>query len=516
MHIRPGLSPNFIFFMKRTTILTLITIFLITNWIGRSTSATPVQPVWAEKVAPEVLTSAQNGKTEYLIILRDQADLSSAENLETKLEKGTFVYERLTAVAAASQEPLIIILDAQGATFKSFWVTNMIWVRGDFETLQRMAGREEVARIEANPAVKLSIPDTSLPEPETQAISGIEWNLTKINAPQLWSLGYRGEGIVIGGQDTGYDWDHEALIGKYRGWDGSSADHNYNWHDTVTSGGGSCGPNSSEPCDDYGHGTHTMGTMLGDDGGSNQIGVAPDAVWIGCRNMNVGVGTPASYTECYQWFIAPTDLNDENPDPSKAPHVINNSWSCPVSEGCSNPNILLSVVQAVRAAGIVTVHSAGNEGPNCSTVAEPAGTYAESFSVGATYSSDTIVGFSSRGPVTVDGSNRLKPNVTAPGYSIRSSTPGDSYGTSSGTSMAAPHVAGLVALLLSANPKLIGQVDQIEDLIESTALPLTSTQNCGDVLGTEVPNNTYGYGRVDAWAALNATLDIFFYPLIFR
>jgi subtilisin family serine protease len=501
--------------MKQKTILTLITIFLLTNWIGASISATPVQPAWTRKVGPEVLSKVQNGETEYLIILRDQADLSPAEDMKTKLEKGTFVYERLTEVADASQGSLIAILDGVGATYQAFWVTNMIWVRGDVETLQRMAIREEVAKIEANPTIQLSIPDTAPPDPQPQAVSGIEWNLTQINAPQLWALGFTGEGIVIGGQDTGYDWDHEALIGKYRGWDGSSADHNYNWHDTVTSGGGSCGPNTTEPCDDHGHGTHTMGTMVGDDGGTNQIGVAPDAQWIGCRNMNVGDGTPASYIECYQWFIAPTDLNNENPDPAKAPHVINNSWSCPVTEGCSDPNILLSVVQAARAAGIVTVHSAGNQGPNCSTVSEPAGTYAESFSVGATDANDNIVSFSSRGPVNVDSSNRLKPNITAPGYNIRSSKPGDVYGTSSGTSMAAPHVAGLVALLLSANPKLIGQVDQIEDLIESTAMPRTSTQTCGEVQGSEIPNNTYGYGRVDAWDALNATLDIFFYPLIF-
>jgi len=459
---------------------------------------------------------AENGETEYLIILHAQADLSPAEDLETKLEKGTFVYERLTEVAAASQGPLIAILEDLGATYQPFWVTNMIWVQGDFETLQQMAAREEVAKIEANPAVQISIPDTAPPDPSTLAVSGIEWNIIKIKAPELWALGFTGEGIVIGGQDTGYDWDHAALIEKYRGWDGASADHNYNWHDTVTSGGGICGPNSSEPCDDRDHGTHTMGTMVGDDGGSNQIGVAPDAQWIGCRNMNVGYGTPASYTECYEWFIAPTDLNGENPDPSKAPHVINNSWSCPVSEGCSDPNILLSVVQAVRAAGIVTVHSAGNDGPNCSTVSEPAGTYAESFTVGATDGNDSIVGFSSRGAVTVDGSNRLKPNVTAPGYNILSSYPGDSYGYSSGTSMASPHVAGMVALLLSANPNLIGQVDKIEDLIESTTLPRTTTQTCGDVPGSAIPNNTYGYGRVDAWAALTATLDRVFFPVIFR
>ena len=245
-----------------------------------------------------------------------------------------------------------------------------------------------------------------------------------------------------------------------------------------------------------------MGTMVGDDGVGNQIGMAPAARWIGCRNMNEGLGSPASYAECYQWFIAPTDLGDNHPDPTKAPDVINNSWGCTPTEGCTEPEILRQVVQNVRAAGILTVHSAGNEGPACSTVREPAGIYEESFSIGATDADDKIAYFSSRGPVTVDGSQRLKPNVTAPGVDIRSSVPGGGYEDGwSGTSMAAPHVAGLVALLLSAQPVLKGQVDTLETLIESTAITLTTAQNCGGVAGHAIPNNTYGWGRVDALAA---------------
>ena len=200
---------------------------------------------------------------------------------------------------------------------------------------------------------------------------------------------------MVGGQDTGYDWDHPGLINQYRGWNGGSADHNYNWHDAIHSGGGVCGPDSPEPCDDHGHGTHTMGTMVGDDGGTNQVGMAPGARWIGCRNMDQGNGTPTTYSECYQWFIAPTDLNNLNPNPAMAPDAINNSWSCPPSEGCTDPNILLAVVNNVRAAGIFTSHSAGNEGSACSTVANPAAIYDASYSVGSTTSTDAISSFSS-------------------------------------------------------------------------------------------------------------------------
>jgi subtilisin family serine protease len=244
-----------------------------------------------------------------------------------------------------------------------------------------------------------------------------------------------------------------------------------------------------------------MGTMVGQDG-TNQIGMAPKARWIGCRNMDHGWGTPATYTECFQWFIAPTRIDGSDPNPSLAPDVISNSWSCPEAEGCTDPNVLKSVVEAVRAAGILTVQSAGNKGPECGTISDPAAIYAASLTVGATDSADAIASFSSRGPVTRDGSNRLKPEVVAPGVSVRSSVAGSGYGYKSGTSMAAPHVAGLAALLLSAAPELKGKPHLIEFLITSSAKSITTSQSCGGVSGNLIPNNTYGWGRIDALAAV--------------
>ena len=382
----------------------------------------------------------------------------------------------------------------------------MVCVRGDLSAIQSLSQRTDTARIVANSAVRT--PDVPMSAVSPKLAATVEWNILQVHAPDVWALGYTGQGVVVAGQDTGYQWDHPALINHYRGWDGTNANHNYNWHDAIhgpnphNSDDNPCGYNLTAPCDDQSHGTHTMGTMVGDDGEGNQIGMAPGAKWIGCRNMERGWGTPATYAECFQWLLAPTDLNGQNPDPSKAPDVINNSWYSDASEGTTNLFVFQTAVENLRAAGVVVVVSAGNQGSGCSTITSPA-IYDASFSVGATDSGDNIAGFSSRGPVTVDGSNRLKPNVSAPGVNIRSSVPVNNYaGGWSGTSMAGPHVAGVVALLISAHPELKGQVDGIERIIEHTAVPRTNSESCGDVPGTAIPNNTYGWGRVDALAAL--------------
>lgn len=490
----------------------LLCLMIIAGATSASAQTPPALP-WQSKVDPWVLETSSTGPTEFLLFLSEQADLSRASLLSTKLEKGEYVFRQLTETARRTQAPLLAALQDLASPadssleYRPFWVVNAIWVRGDAEILQELAQRPDVAHIYANPQVHLDLPELSdepLAADETQEI---EWNVLKVNAPTAWAAGFSGQNVVVGGQDTGYDWDHPALINQYRGWNGSSADHNYHWHDAIHSGGGRCGPDSPFPCDDSYHGTHTMGTMVGDDG-TRQYGVAPGARWIGCRNMDRETGTPATYTECYQWFIAPTNLLGQNPRPDLAPDVINNSWACTVPEGCVDPNILKTVVENVRAAGILTVHSAGNSGYSCESVTTPAAIYDASFTVGATSSTDDITSFSSRGPVTVDGSNRLKPDITAPGDNIRSVIPYPEYveyhRTLDGTSMAAPHVAGVAALLISADPWLAGNVDRIESILTHSAVPRTTTQICGGIPGNQIPNNTYGWGRVDAWQAIQS------------
>jgi serine protease AprX len=448
------------------------------------------------KISSRVLAETTNGgSTEALVVLTRQADLSPAYSLKTKLEKGYFVVNALRTVANRTQGPILSLLRQRGIPYQSFFIVNMIKITGDRSLMEELAARSDVAHIDANPLVKSEMPvqtgkDAFQPQ-------GIEWNVTRVKAPDVWALGYHGEGRVVAGADTGVQWDHPALKNHYRGWDGQQADHDYNWDDAVD--------HSTAPFDPHGHGTFTVSEMVGDDGNGNQIGVAPGAKWIACRNMDAGGnGTPARYTECFQFMIAPWPINQpDKGDPSKAPDSINNSWVCPPSEGC-NFDTLQSIVDAVRAAGIVPAMAAGNDGPNCSTIMYPPAIYASSVSVGALDSGNNIASFSSRGPVKVDGSNRTKPNLSAPGVSIRGAVPGNGYSSGwSGTSMAAPHVAGGVALLWQANPALVGNVNQTELNMEHAATHLTDLQAAGNCRGPSIfQDNTFGWGLLNLLKAV--------------
>ena len=467
-----------------------------------------------------LVKTAEDAVVECLVVMQTQADLSAARNLRGKTEKARYVLEKLRLVAEQAQADIRRYLEAYGAEYRPLYIVDALLVKADRPLLLQLAQRPDVAFIADNPPIRLERP---LPADPQGGARTIEWGLEKIGADKVWAMGIRGQGVTVGGQDTGYDWTHPALKASYRGYDAATdtADHNYNWHDAIHElsplnndslpdpANNPCGLDSPEPCDDNNHGTHTMGTMVGLDG-ENEIGVAPEAQWCGCRNMERGWGSPFTYLECFQWFLAPTDLNDENPDPERAPHVIANSWYCPPVEGCTPGNfaVMNLAIQNLRLAGTVVVVSAGNSGPSCSSISAPPAMFDAAFAVGATNQGDTIAGFSSRGPVTIDGSMRLKPDLSAPGVGVRSSIRFGGYASFSGTSMAGPHVAGVVALMISANPDLAGQPDLIEDILRQTAVPLTTDQECGGIPGTEVPNHTYGYGRVDALAAVEKALEL--------
>jgi len=465
----------------------------------------------ANKIAPWVIEHTAYGQqAEFFVVLADRADLSRAANLPTKAEKGRFVYQTLREKAQRTQGPILEWLHEHNIENQSFYIVNAILVKGTREIAATLAARPDVARVEGNPHVQ-----NQLPQPETveespqQPASGarpaaIEPGIQYTHAPDVWSLGFMGEGIVVASADTGVRWTHNALKPHYRGWDGQNADHDYNWHDSIhDSVGNPCGNYSPEPCDDVAHGSHTTGTMVGDDGAGNQIGMAPAAKWIGCRNMDAGNGTPARYIECMQWFLAPTRIGGGDPDPTKAPDITNNSWECPASEGCSF-DTLQAAVEAQAAAGIMMVSAAQNSGPGCSTVQNPPGIYEATYSVGALNTgTDTIAGFSSRGPVTADGSNRIKPDISAPGTNTRSSTNASdtSYANFNGTSMATPHIAGAIALLWNAIPSLRHQLLDSRDALNNSAVHISNTQ-CGD---PGPPNDVYGWGRVDILAAVGGS-----------
>jgi serine protease AprX len=463
-----------------------------------------------DKVAPWVMENTAGGKTaEFLVVLEAQADLRPARLLTTKEAKGWFVRDALWSTAQATQGPLLAELQARGVEHRSYYIVNLIWVKGDRALVLALAARPDVARIEGNPKIRNPLPEAGKAGEGACPPAGVELGISYSKAPEAWALGFTGQGVVVGGQDTGYDWDHPALQPHYRGWNGSTADHDFNWHDSIHSGGGICGPNSPFPCDDTNHGTHTMGTAVGDDlDAGHQIGMAPGAKWIGCRNMNQGVGTPITYMECFEFFLAPYPVggNPGQGDPSLAPHVTINSWTCPPSEGCS-PGSLVAAVLANRAAGILTQASAGNGGPGCSTVVDPSAIYDVTFTTGAlTSGTDSLASFSSRGPVTFGPvtefeTQRVKPDIVAPGTSVCSSVPGGGYSSGfSGTSMSGPHVSGAVALLISSDPSLAGNVDALEQRLAESAFPL-STSLCSSMEGV-FPNNLFGHGRLDALCAV--------------
>lgn len=446
------------------------------------------------KIAPWLRDRLAGGAAvEFLVVLDD------AGRVDREPASPATLYPRLVESARASQAGLLAELAARNVPARAFHLVDAVLVRGDLAFARTLAARGDVRRLVGNPRVRaLGALGTPAAPDGSDAPEAVEWGVAMVRAPETWDAFTRGQGIVVASADTGVEWTHAALQDQYRGWDPASgiADHRYAWHDAFAS--------TTAPWDDNNHGTHTTGTMVGTGTG---IGVAPGARWIACRNMDFGYGTPAGYIDCMEWFLAPYPQGGDparDGRPELAPHIVNNSWYCPASEGC-DWTTLEDAFARLRQAGILAIVSAGNSGSSCSTIADPPGIYGNVESVGAVNSAREVTSFSSRGPILVDGSNRRKPDLAAPGEQVRSSIPGNTYAVLSGTSMAAPHVSGAAALLWSARPELRGQVDLTRCVLERAASPDTSVPG-GQVCGTDAPgarpNNVYGWGIVDAYAAL--------------
>ncbi|NYI07258.1 subtilisin family serine protease [Allostreptomyces psammosilenae] len=450
------------------------------------TASAPATAV-EEKTEPAVLAElAEDGKTTFWVRLAGAADIDAATaEADSKEERAAAVFRAKTEYAEESQAGLRELLDAVGADYTPFWISNTVQVTGDAKLLATIAELPEVSAVDADEALPLPKPVEGTVEP---SVNAVEWNVADIRADDVWAdFGVRGEGVVVANIDTGVQFDHPAVAAQYRGRaaDGTVS-HDYNWFDPA----GVCATDA--PCDNNNHGTHTMGTMVGDDGGANAIGVAPGAKWIAAKGCESSSCSEASLLAAGQWIVAPTDLAGGNPRPDLAPDVVNNSWG-----GSGYDPWYSDIVDSWRAAGIFPAFSNGNSGPACNTSGSP-GIYPDSYSSGAYDSSGAIASFSSRGAGR-DGD--IKPNLAAPGVNVRSATAGGGYGSLSGTSMASPHTAAVVALMWSASPALLGDIDATAALLDSTARDAANT-TCG---GTAADNNVFGEGRIDAYAAVDAT-----------
>ncbi len=431
---------------------------------------------------------------ELFIVLKNQADLSASAQFQDPFEQRQYVYETLVAHANTTQVDLRRQLELFHIEYTPYYLVNGIRLSAGGPLVSMFLSTwDEVDQVLTIPSLRplpqaLPVKAGNHPQPVQP-----DWNLTMIHADQAWEdFDVRGDGIIIGQSDSGVQWDHPELLDSYRGSDGH---HDYTWFDPWYG--------TRQPTDAGGHGTHTLGIVLG-----NHTGVAPDAQWIACANLARNLGNPGFYLDCMQFMLAPFPIGGDpftDGDPARGANVLNNSWGCPEYEGCS-PDVLQPAADALTAAGIFVVASAGNDGPFCSSLNMPIAIYDSVISVAAADSTENWAYFSSVGRAD-DGSQPVKPDIMAPGVMVVSSLPGNSYGQESGTSMAGPHVAGVVALMWSANPRLIGDIDLTSQILQATAQqPYTGTlPNCQGA--ADLPSTAIGYGMVDAYAAVEAALQ---------
>ncbi len=421
-----------------------------------------------------------------LVVMAEQADLSTITG--DRSQRLAQTHRVLRDTAESTQADLRDELDEAGFDWRPFYLVNAIEVDADLWQRHWLSGRDDVAEVLLSPRNR-PIPADNPPVTGDVTVSGDPRpNIEQVGAPEAWEAGYDGKGITIGIADSGVDPTHPAYADRYRGGDDS-------WADPVRG--------TTEPVDAHGHGTHALGLALGSEG----IGVAPGADWMACSNLPRNAGNPGDYLACLEFMFAPYAVGEDpfdDGDPSRAPHIVTNSWGCPPVEGCDT-EVLGPAVSAMATAGIFVVAAAGNTGPACGSAGTPPANYRDTFTVGAVDEEGTVTFFSSRGPVS-DGS--AKPDLVAPGAGgggsgVVSAVPDGGYATMMGTSMAAPHVAGAVAVLWEARPELVGDVTGTAELLRETASPVT--QASGQALDAcDGAENTAGAGLLDVAAAVRA------------
>lgn len=412
----------------------------------------------------------------------------SKEELQKEIRKE--IVNESKELAKSSQASILEILKNEKnkgnvKSYESFFIINCVNLVARKSVIVELAKRDDVEKIIENKVIKVEKPEKNEKIRMSRSAYDIHipWNLKAINAykAQRYTKDCNNE-VVVGIIDSGVDSTHSAISKNYRGNDSSLAA--YSWYNTINGKDGS----QEKPYDDRGHGTHVCGTILGSKENA-LLGVAPKAKWIGVKVFDQdGETDNVKLLKAGEWIMAP------NGDPTKAPKVVNNSWG-----GNSNDGFFQEIVKKWREAGIFPVFSAGNVGPfndgGDDSIGTP-GAYPESYAVGAIRKDEHIAKFSLRGKSSY--TNKIKPDIVAPGVNILSCIPGEKYTIYTGTSMAAPHVTGVIALMLQVNPNLT--VDQIENILNETALPLK------DEYYTTTPNNGYGYGKVNAVSAVQLAM----------
>jgi bacillopeptidase F len=420
----------------------------------------------AAHVESVVLEKLDAGETVPVILVAREAPVIGTHSIDAT--------ERRRQVASASVRPLLRVLQAgrglgigtmstPAREVRELWAANAIATRVTAEELEQLKASGALKKVvldrELNwlPSALTGTAPSAPLAMDAPEVKAENYGLAKVRAPEAWERwSARGEGIRVGHIDTGVDASHPALAGKVIA-----------FKDFIEG--------KDEAYDDQGHGTHSAGSIV-----AEGVGVAPGAKLIVAKSLNkFGSGSLSSLMEAMQWMLDP----DGDPSTDDQPHLVSNSWGADREALGDSDEVFRDVVVAWREAGIVPVFAAGNAGLGTQSV--PGG-YPESFAVGATDANDEVASFSTGGPGTWDGVTIVKPDVSAPGVAIISTMPGGGYEPMNGTSMACPHVAGVIALVLQKNPDL--PVDGVIQAMQASSIDL----------GESGRDARYGEGRVDA------------------
>ncbi|KAF0689555.1 Aste57867_19012 [Aphanomyces stellatus] len=456
------------------------------------------------KVSVGVLRALETNPTVDVLVNFDSLDLDTVTLPDNPKDVRKVLVEKLKVHTSSAVTKSASVVNLHDCT--QHWISSSVYCQGlNADDVDALKALPFVKSIQTNGQIHLVKPIRTDRDLVSKVVPGSglnQWGVETVGAPQVWPS-YTGEGIIVGSIDTGANVNHEAIQDNWRSYKG--------WFNPYNGTNGSAVPFDSDQ-----HGTHTIGTMVGKYG----IGVAPGAQWISCLGLYGEHGTFSALLECAQWMVCPTNLDGTDPECEQGAHVVNNSWG---AQG-DYADFFEDIITVWRTANITPVFSNGNAGSACATTGQPGG-YTRVIGVGAIgdYSNTPteLAYFSSKGPfhgvdpLTNASVTIVKPDVSAPGFFTLSANALNTTGymEMAGTSMAAPHVSGVVALLKSANPDLT--YDDIYAYLTKTAdrSSLNTTQrpvyhfsdgtvmdggvNCGNVSDKAWPNNRFGYGRVN-------------------